>query len=583
MNTMLAPINRFVETMIESAETFRQVKLEFDQKNNAVEACIRQLQDGITALMDQKAETGDPVLDTLHNSVQWDLGELLATVAKLMEADRKGTEFIRAYEQSFNVAVFGKVKAGKSYLGNFIMGNQMRDMGLETAYDKLPRPTVEVYDRGKVSQQDRLAEMSEEGNDQFFVDANEATSAIQLFRLGGMTWFDTPGIGSVTWENEMLAKDYVDNADLIVYTSNSDAAGTQQDFQEMKDLYSKGKRFLLLLTQSDTYEEDEDEDGEIYSRLVAKSESDRRDTEQYMRDTLEKNGLPQLRASEVLTISAKLAVKALEEQDEGRFADSHMGDFLEVLTNITKTEGAEQKRKTPLARMQTTIRNLLAQLEETETNFQKYRADLLKKQKDLSDRNSSLLDAMHQQCRSRVDTLIRQKTMEIEKDGKPISAEELSTAVSREIYDVLLETCAKEFSSIGQVLSDYKDKLQLEGLGDLKMKKDTIEYTVTVVNRERRDPDGLFEHIGAFFGKEYYRTTTHEESRSSSFNIGVNEQSIMVLTHGQMEKLFSDQVPGMMERLAGRYMKDLSDLMERADQCIQTAKKSLQKELGTLQ
>ena len=74
MNTMLAPINRFVETMIESAETFRQVKLEFDQKNNAVEACIRQLQDGITALMDQKAETGDPVLDTLHNSVQWDLG-----------------------------------------------------------------------------------------------------------------------------------------------------------------------------------------------------------------------------------------------------------------------------------------------------------------------------------------------------------------------------------------------------------------------------------------------------------------------------------------------------------------------------
>lgn len=179
--------------------------------------------------------------------------------------------------------------------------------------------------------------------------------------------------------------------------------------------------------------------------------------------------------------------------------------------------------------------------------------------------------------------MIRQKTMEIEKDGKPISAEELSTSVSREIYNVLLKTCAKEFSSSGQVLSDYKDKLQLDGLGDLKMKKDTIEYTETIVDQVERDPDGLFEHIGSFFGKTYYRTRVREEKRSSSVDVGVNEQQIMALTHEQMKKLFSDQVPDMMKRLAGRYLKELSGLLDQAAQCIQTAKESLQRESETLQ
>ena len=59
---------------------------------------------------------------------------------------------------------------------------------------------------------------------------------IQLFHLGAMTWVDTPGFGSVTNENQELAREYVKNADLVIFPSTSDAAGTKQDFQEMKKL-----------------------------------------------------------------------------------------------------------------------------------------------------------------------------------------------------------------------------------------------------------------------------------------------------------------------------------------------------------
>ena len=74
-------------------------------------------------------------------------------------------------------------------------------------------------------------------------------------------------------------KEYVKNADLVIFACNSDAAGTRQEFSEMKQLYDADKPILLLLTQSDTYESDIDDEGEEISILVPKSEKDRSDGE----------------------------------------------------------------------------------------------------------------------------------------------------------------------------------------------------------------------------------------------------------------------------------------------------------------
>ena len=161
----------------------------------------------------------------------------------------KGLTFIEKFDSQFTIAVFGKVKAGKSYLGNFVMGRCLKE---KSNYDSLRPIKVHVYDRGKLSEQDKLQTIDEsEELSEFHVDRKEATSTIQWFNLGGLAWFDTPGIGSVTWENEMLAQEYVKNADLVLFACNSDAAGTRQDLSELKQLYDNGKPVLLLLTQSD--------------------------------------------------------------------------------------------------------------------------------------------------------------------------------------------------------------------------------------------------------------------------------------------------------------------------------------------
>ena len=240
---------------------------------------------------------------------------------------------VHDYEDMFKVVVFGKVKAGKSYTGNFIMGNVIRDMGVHTHYDWTPRPTVKIIDRV------RFSESQDEGEEFFRDYQKEATSTIQLFRLGGMVWIDTPGIGSITEANEILAKDFVDNADLIVYMMNSDAGGTKQDFEEVKALYGKRKRFLFLLTQSDTEDYDIDDDGNIIAVLAPKKDADRKSMEDYICNTLIESGINDFnRGREILTISTKLALEGLKTNDEGMFDASNMKQFFDALISAAKTK-----------------------------------------------------------------------------------------------------------------------------------------------------------------------------------------------------------------------------------------------------
>jgi len=570
-------INTFVDAMLDSKAKFEKLKAEFNKKNQEVTGSIDGFQKEISQILHQRIEADDEEIQKLFDGVTNELKRLLNCVADSMEKTQKGMKFISDYEQSFNVAVFGKVKAGKSYLGNFIMGNPIRDLGIKTSYDKLERPKVVVYDRGKVNTQEKLAEISEEGRDGFRVDPNEATSAIQLFKLGGLTWFDTPGIGSITWENEMLAKDYVDNADLVVYTSNSDAAGTRQDFTEMRELYEKGKPFLLLLTQSDAVEEDCDDDGEIISVLVPKSDKDRRDTEDYICSTLQDIGISNLvQGKEILTVSTKLAMTALEQNDGAMFKASNIGKFLEILTDITKNEGADLKLKTPINRMNATIMEITSQLKEADKELRAYSDSLKQKQKELSEKSELLSVQMQQACMNKISRIIRKKSSEIEESGEALGADELGELLSREVYDVLLKTCMGEFASSSEILSQYADKIQINSVGELKMRTDTIEYTVKEVKRVEREPKGIWENLTSFFGKKYYTARTNDIKKYSSIQLGVNEQQVMALARDQLNTLFEEEVPRLMGKIGGHFMEPIVELQERASQCIRKAEKELE-------
>lgn len=576
---MFDAINRFADTMANTVEKFKGVRESAEGKTKEIDQCIKTFEKDVKQARTHKLKAQDKSIQEIYDASTKVLKDTLDGLTKELEEARNGMQFIQDNENSLNVVVFGKVKAGKSYLGNLMMGNAIRKLPTKTSYDRLEQPKVKVYDQGTCTTQDKLKEVTEENNASggFGVDNREATRVIQLFHLGAMTWVDTPGFGSLTEENQELAREYVKNADLVIFASNSDAAGTQQDFQEMKELYDMGKRFLLVLTQSDTLDEDCDDDGNIIPILVPKSDDDRRSTENYMKKALGENGI-RLGDENILTISAFLGLTALEKGEEALFESSNMGKFWNLLSDITEQEGTILSKKAFGDRVNTALQSLQDKLKDAEKKLLDGNASREQKERDMKKKAALTIRDAKDECSQKVASLIQEKSKKVEETKEPFSAADLKQILSKVVYETVMDACKKQFDAMAQMekLSGYQEKLKLDSIGDLAMRQDKISYTYKRVIEVERDPRGLFEHIGAFFGKDYYTHRTIGETREKTIDLGVNVQEIQAKAHSSLEKILEKQAPQLIQEIIDYYSAPLREMQDEAFDAIQTAEKELE-------
>lgn len=576
---MFDAINRFADTMANTVEKFKGVRESAEGKTEEIDKCIQTFNKSVEQAKAHKLKAKDKSIQEIYDASTKVLKDTLDGLTKELEEARDGMQFIQDNENSLNVVVFGKVKAGKSYLGNLMMGNAIRKLPTKTNYDRLEQPKVKVYDQGTCTTQDKLKEVTEENDASggFGVDNREATRVIQLFHLGAMTWVDTPGFGSLTEENQELAREYVKNADLVIFASNSDAAGTQQDFQEMKELYDMGKRFLLVLTQSDILEEDCDDEGNIVQNPAPKSDDDRRSTENYMKETLKKHGI-KLEDENILTISAFLGLTALEKGEEARFESSNMGKFWNLLSDITEQEGTILSKKAFGDRVNTALQSLQDKLKDAEKKLLDGNASREQKERDMKKKAALTIRDAKDECSQKVASLIQEKSKEVEETKEPFSAADLKQILSKVVYETVMDACKKQFDAMAQMtkLSGYQEKLKLDSIGDLAMRQDKISYTYKRVIEVERDPRGLFEHIGAFFGKDYYTHRTIGETREKTIDLGVNVQEIQAKAHSSLEKILEKQAPQLIQEIIDYYSAPLREMLDEALDAIQTAEKELE-------
>ena len=576
---MFDAINRFADTMANTVEKFKGVRESAEGKTEEIDQCIKTFEKDVKQARTHKLKAQDKSIQEIYDASTKVLKDTLDGLMKELEEARNGMQFIQDNENSLNVVVFGKVKAGKSYLGNLMMGNAIRKLPTKTSYDRLEQPKVKVYDQGTCTTQDKLKEVTEENDASggFGVDNREATRVIQLFHLGAMTWVDTPGFGSLTEENQELAREYVKNADLVIFASNSDAAGTQQDFQEMKELYDMGKRFLLVLTQSDTLDEDCGDDGNIIPILVPKSDDDRRSTENYMKKALGENGI-RLGDENILTISAFLGLTALQKGEEKLFESSNMGKFWNLLSDITEQEGTILSKKAFGDRVNTALQSLQDKLEDAEKKLLDGNASREQKERDMKKKAALTIRDAKDECSQKVASLIQEKSKEVEETKEPFSAADLNQILSKVVYETVMDACKKQFDAMAQMtkLSGYQEKLKLDSIGDLAMRQDKISYTYKRVIEVERDPRGFFEHIGAFFGKDYYTHRTIGETREKTIDLGVNVQEIQAKAHSSLEKILEKQAPQLIQEIIDYYSAPLREMQDEAFDAIQTAEKELE-------
>ena len=576
---MFDAINRFADTMANTVEKFKGGRESAEGKTEEIDKCIQTFNKSVEQAKAHKLKAKDKSIQEIYDASTKVLKDTLDGLTKELEEARDGMQFIQDNENSLNVVVFGKVKAGKSYLGNLMMGNAIRKLPTKTNYDRLEQPKVKVYDQGTCTTQDKLKEVTEENDASggFGVDNREATRVIQLFHLGAMTWVDTPGFGSLTEENQELARKHVKNADLVIFASNSDAAGTQQDFQEMKELYDMGKRFLLVVTQSDTLEEDCDDDGNIIQIPAPKSDDDRSKTESYMKETLKKYGI-KLGDENILTISAFLGLTALEKGEEALFESSNMGKFWNLLSDITEQEGTILSKKTFGDRVNTALQSLQDKLEDAKKKLLDGNASREQQERDMKDKAALTIRDAKDECSQKVASLIQEKSKKVEETKEPFSAADLKQILSKVVYETVMDACKKQFDAMAQMtkLSGYQEKLKLDSIGDLAMRQDKISYTYKRVIEVERDPRGFFEHIGAFFGKDYYTHRTIGETREKTIDLGVNVQEIQAKAHSSLEKILEKQAPQLIQEIIDYYSAPLREMQSKALAAIQTAEKELE-------
>ena len=577
---MFDAINRFANTMADTVTKFKGVRESAEGKTEEIDQCIKTFKKDVKQARTHKLKAQDKSIQEIYDASTKVLKDTLDGLTKELEEARSGMQFIQDNENSLNVVVFGKVKAGKSYLGNLMMGNAIRKLPTKTSYDRLEQPKVKVYDQGTCTTQDKLKEVTEENDASggFGVDNREATRVIQLFHLGAMTWVDTPGFGSLTEENQELAREYVKNADLVIFASNSDAAGTQQDFQEMKELYDMGKRFLLVLTQSDILEEDCDDEGNIVQNPAPKSDDDRRSTENYMKETLKKHGI-KLGDENILTISAFLGLTALEKGEEALFESSNMGKFWNLLSDITEQEGTILSKKAFGDRVNTALQSLQDKLEDAEKKLLDGNASREQKESEMRKKAAHTIRDAKDECSQKVASLIQEKSKKVEETKEPFSAADLNQILSKVVYETVMDACKKQFDAMAQMtkLSGYQEKLKLDSIGDLAMRQDKISYTRTRVIEVERNPRGIWENIGSrIFHKTYYRAKTIGETKEETIDLGVNVQEIQAKAHSSLEKILEKQAPQLIQEIIDYYSAPLREMQSKALAAIQTAEKELE-------
>lgn len=270
----------------------------------------------------------------------------------------KGVQFRQGFEDSLLVFVSGKVKSGKSSLGNYMA------WGHTDPTDDIKRQTPPELHPCYKSHRNVAVEGGDQDNEAFEkrifrVGATEATSSIQSFSLPGLTWVDSPGLHSLKEENGNLAREYLDHADLILYTMKSDAPGRASDLAEIRDLIHKDKRTLLLLTGSDDIEEDFNDSGDLIQCVIMKDAERRAKQRDYVRGELK--DIQDCDKLEIVSISARYAQE--HANDQTAFLDSGIGPFCATLQEICQSEGIKIKQRVPMKNLNNFLQDCEKDLE----------------------------------------------------------------------------------------------------------------------------------------------------------------------------------------------------------------------------
>ncbi|MBK1642122.1 hypothetical protein CKO12_09580 [Chromatium okenii] len=367
----VSPRQNLLTALAQLRGEFNAAKVDIKPREKTLERALSELARSVSIASNNSGLKEDNFLTQAVINTNIKIAASLAKWREDVSRQQRNTEFREQFGDSLLVYVYGKVKAGKSAIGNYVAyghGDPNRsiidaaeptpEFFCEAIAEDAKKPeaeltAAELEEKRKLDAQRNLAEQRK-----FAVGACETTSFIQGFKLSGLTWIDSPGLHSRTEPKGQLAQDYVDAADLILYPISSNQPGRATDLEEIADLLQKGKRVEVVITRCDVTEVDKNDAGELIYQLVMKSDSDRAMMSKYTYDQIVQLEKKQCNDQlEVLTVSVRYAEEHDNNADE--LEKSGMNALFRKLTALTQSESVRLKKETPLNNLRAVVNHIL--------------------------------------------------------------------------------------------------------------------------------------------------------------------------------------------------------------------------------
>ncbi len=164
------------------------------------------------------------------------------------------------------IAIMGEFSAGKSTFVNALLGQTIAPMGV------LPTTsTINVFRRGPTGgarvhfRDGRISTLAPEDVEPFLHGLDDAEAArirhVEIERTGGRmgeaSVVDTPGLNALDAFHEQVAREFLDEADAVVWLFSATRSGAATEAGMLSSLRAGGRQVLGVLNKVDTLDDDE--------------------------------------------------------------------------------------------------------------------------------------------------------------------------------------------------------------------------------------------------------------------------------------------------------------------------------------
>ena len=214
------------------------------------------------------------ILDTVRETCQL-FSKYELTKGELARAEELADKL---ENHKITVSVIGQFKRGKSTLVNAILGDKILPVGIvpETAVVttvEYGEKAASVHFDNGIIKEIGFDEMSSYINEQENQDNRLGVSEVRLycpsdFLQSGMTFVDTPGVGSVHQKNSDAAYSYVKESDAVIFMLSVDSPINQIEIDFLENAKEFASKFYFAVNKIDSIDSDDLADYLAYCRKL---------------------------------------------------------------------------------------------------------------------------------------------------------------------------------------------------------------------------------------------------------------------------------------------------------------------------